>query len=429
MLRYFSLFALFSVIGCAQSADEDLRAAWRTLSEFDLATADSLGAKLLAQWPTSPAVHTFLGDLRLTEGQVGEAEKELKTAIKLEENFAPAWYGLSQVFETASLHHRAELALIQAVQYAPNVESYANALAALRRQREHPDKMRIVGGYAASEITLTPIATDAKHFRAFAIPVSINGGKPLKLILDTGAGGILLRSKAAERAGLAKIADAKVGGIGDKGNRDAWVAEADRVEAGGVTFSNYRIEVADKDALADDDGLIGSDVFGDFLITLDFFRRKLILTPRPGGVPDHSRTYDRTVTAGFSPVFLRGHNLLIETKVNDAGPFLFLIDTGSNRSMIAKDVAKAATKVHSDDYMTMKGLSGKVKDVYSADELTLQFANFRQKNLDMVTFDLDGISRGDGIRIGGILGLPVLVLFKTVTIDYLNGLVAFEYKH
>jgi tetratricopeptide (TPR) repeat protein len=422
---------LFSVLVPAQPSADSLLEARRALEDQNLAGAESLAAKILGQSPDSPAVHTFLGELHLREGQIAAAEKELKKALELDENFARAWYELSRVFGLASLHHRAELALIQAHAFAPEEGAYERSLANVRWPREHLDKARLASDYIHYEVPFGLLVSDARHLRALSVPVSINGGKPLQLMLDTGASGILLRTKAADKAGLGRISETKVGGIGDQGTHDAWTSEADKLQIGAATFTKYRLEITDKGALADEDGIIGTDVFSDFLVTLDFSNKKLLLDPLPGGMPDRSRTFDRTVTAefkGFSPVYRLGHKLLIETKINQTGPFLFIIDTGSNTSLIAKKVAKAATRVHSEDDVTIKGLSGKVNKVYSADQVTIQFANFRQRNQGMIAFDLDSLSSSHGIEIGGILGLPLLTIFQSLTIDYRDGLVKFDYK-
>ena len=46
--------------------------------------------------------------------------------------------------------------------------------------------------------------------------------------------------------------------------------------------------------------------------------------------------------------------------------------------------------------MRVKGISGNVANVYSADKVVLQFANFRQPIDGMTAFDLTRFSRGAG---------------------------------
>jgi hypothetical protein len=72
--------------------------------------------------------------------------------------------------------------------------------------------------------------------------------------------------------------------------------------------------------------------------------------------------------------------------------------------------------------MHVRGISGSVKNVYSADKAVLQFSHFRQENQDMTSFDLSQISKGSGTKISGLLGFATLRLF-TLKIDYRDGLV------
>jgi hypothetical protein len=71
-----------------------------------------------------------------------------------------------------------------------------------------------------------------------------------------------------------------------------------------------------------------------------------------------------------------------------------------------------------------------VKNVYSADKLTLAFANLRQENQDMISVDMKNMSDGAGTEISGTLGFTVLRMLD-IKIDYRDALVWFGYdwKH
>src|ERR1035438_4739216 len=86
----------------------------------------------------------------------------------------------------------------------------------------------------------------------------------------------------------------------------------------------------------DADGLIGPDLFSDFLIQIDFQKRQLHLTPLPSRDPN-PRGYDRVVSPeekDFSPVFREGSHLFILTKLNNKTSGLFLLDTGASFSNV-----------------------------------------------------------------------------------------------
>jgi hypothetical protein len=128
----------------------------------------------------------------------------------------------------------------------------------------------------------------------------------------------------------------------------------------------------------------------------------------------------------YTKIFRFGHELLIPTRIGDAPSKLFLIDTGAMMNTISPQAAREVTKVRDSD-VRVHGVSGSVRDVYSADKAILQFSHYKQENQDVVAFDLSGISRGAGTEVSGILGFTTLRLF-TLKIDYRDGLVDFTYN-
>lgn len=115
------------------------------------------------------------------------------------------------------------------------------------------------------------------------LAVSINGSKPLRLVFDTGAAGIVISPRSAERLGLEYLADAGLRGVGQSGVETRKML-ADSVRVGDLRLRNCVVDVADR-ALADQiDGAIGSNLFQQFIVRLDAHRRILDLIPYPGGV-------------------------------------------------------------------------------------------------------------------------------------------------
>ena len=97
--------------------------------------------------------------------------------------------------------------------------------------------------------------------------------------------------------------------------------------------------------------------------------------------------------SSYTKVLRFGHQLLIPTKIGDAPSKLFMIDTGGFANMIDPAAAREVTKVHGDPNMRVKGVSGSVKNVYSADKAVLIFGNLRQENQDIVSFDMTSDQR------------------------------------
>lgn len=129
----------------------------------------------------------------------------------------------------------------------------------------------------------------------------------------------------------------------------------------------------------------------------------------------------------FAQFYRFGHDILVPTRISGGPPGFFVVDTGSSANMISPSAARDVTRVRNDSHVIVKGISGRIKEVYSADKVELQFAGFTQTNLDLVSFDFSGMSRRTGTEINGIMGLPLLALF-TLIIDYRDGVIHFDYK-
>ena len=194
-----------------------------------------------------------------------------------------------------------------------------------------------------------------------------------------------------------------------------------------MEYRDAVISVADRSLVGIEDGLIGSNVLGEFLITLDFAGGKMRLDPLPDYRPGEEFA-DRTVSPQMESatrVFRFGHLLLVPARVGNARNRLLVLDTGAASTLISTELAAAVGKVNRDDKTALRGMNGKVGDVYQTGNLVLEFAGFQQKNLAMTAFDTWELSHRLGTEISGFLGLPVLELF-TLTIDYRDGLVKFE---
>jgi len=317
-----------------------------------------------------------------------------------------------------------------------------------------------------TETPLVRLLSDPQHLRGYGLNVSLNGHKST-LLLDTGASGIIVKRAIAEHAGIGRIVETKVWGVGDKGKKNAHVGIVDSIHIGELEFQNCPIEIMEARSVAEEDGLIGTDVLEDFLVDVDFPHEKLILSElpkRPGeadstpslkaeddSVTDdservtkndagtnntaptttaaNSRFHDRYIAPemqSFTPVFRLGHDLLVTTTIGNVPAKLFLLDTGALTNCISPGAAREVTKVHGDSNTVIEGLSGSVKNVYSAKKAVLTFGHLRQENQDMIAFDTTSISDAEGTEISGFLGFTLLRMLD-IKIDYRDALVSFTF--
>jgi tetratricopeptide (TPR) repeat protein len=291
------------------------------------------------------------------------------------------------------------------------------------------------------ETRLETLAIDARTLRGFGLNVKIND-TPAKLLMDTGSTGILINSRIAEKAGVERIAGAQVGGLGDKGPSDGYVAFAGRLQVGAMLFENCTVTVTDKKNSLGEDGLIGADVFADFLVDLDFPNGKLRLSELPAypdeananpalhlNLPGKDTLHNRWIPpqfAGYERVYRFAHFLLIPAQINDSPPKLFLLDTGAWDNFISPAAAKGYAKVHRDADTVVTGLNGKVDKVYFTGDVKLAFGHFQQRRYDLAALDLTGFSDDLGTELSGTLGFHMLYLLE-IKIDYRDQLVDFSY--
>src|SRR5258708_26704268 len=138
----------------------------------------------------------------------------------------------------------------------------------------------LVSKVEQTETKLETMYGDSHRLRGIGLSVKLND-RNVRLLLDTGAGGIMVSRKVAEKTGLTRISALHFGGIGDKGLQSGYTAVADHIRIGELEFQDCVVSVSDKSAVAEEDGLIGADVLGAYLIDIDLPGMRLKLSPLP----------------------------------------------------------------------------------------------------------------------------------------------------
>ncbi len=472
-------------------------------------TDEALAAALagMAAHPDSTRLLVALGDVRFRRADMEDAEKAYQTALQINPNDAKAYLGLARLYQAFALQAHAYAALKRAHDLDPKNPEVQLAwmdtlprkerLAGLREylaaphpetpeQREAaeqylhylektadqpPHSCKMVGAAGVKELKLeyvhgdiasltlydpysgghATIGSSASPILGVGIGVKLNG-KEQQLLLDTGASGILVTRKMAERAKLQRISDIKYSGLGDKGNQSGYLALADDISIGGMEFRDCVVTVADKKVAPEIEGLIGADAFSSFLVDIDFPQKVMRLSPlpsRPGEaeVPvtlkaagislaatdgdSFPAPHDRYVSpemANWTRFLCFDHMVLVPTTVNNSKPMLFLVDSGSYFNVLSSRAAKSAAKIQVDANTVLEGVSGQVKEVYRTEKVDLEFGRFHQPGLNTTTIDLATTSRAAGTEISGMLGFSELLYLLDTRIDYRDGLVDFSYR-
>jgi tetratricopeptide (TPR) repeat protein len=463
--------------------------------------------KALAQQPNEAPLLAVKGDVLFRRGEMTDAEGSYLAAKKLDPKAVRAYLGLARLYRSYSLYRKAydqlqtaheiasddievqrawlnmlprkeRLAAMEAYLGGPHPDDEEETkwmteyLAFLKATADKPvHACRLVSKVEQTETKLeTMYGPDIHRMRGIGLSVRLND-RNVHLLLDTGAGGIMVNHKLAEKAGLTRIAALHFGGIGDKGLQSGYTAVADHIRIGELEFQDCVVSVSDKGSVADEDGLIGADVLGAYLIDIDLPGMRLKLsplpkrpedivapkslnsegeeqanaeqkeesatepttqepkTPPPTAKPARRLPKDRFIApemADWTKVFRFGHSILVPTSVNDSKAMLFGLDTGAFSNLLSVRAGRLVAKVNSEDRVQIHGLNGSVDKVYSSENATLRFGHFQQSNLGIITLDLSSVSRHTGTEVSGFLGFAMLRQLE-VELDYRDGLVDFKY--
>jgi tetratricopeptide (TPR) repeat protein len=444
--------------------DAQIEKAREQLRQGNLDAARDAAAAALTIKGDSPSANLLMGNVLFHRGEIAQANEYIQKTLKIAPDDPQAWLALSRVAHIVSLNKKAVACINKAYSLAPDdhdvLLAWANsrpkrteAIVAFERllelQKKQPDsktewiQRRIDAlkqlGDTETDVLTSPVAHydvpidyvlyDSEHLQGWGVKVAIGNCKPVKLMIDTGASGILIGDSLAEKCGVKKLYQGFITGIGSKPPVGIYTGLADHLQLGPVEYKNVLVDVENRTPVGDESGLIGTDLLDQFLINLNLSDYKLTLDPLPpipgdDGKPGPKDRYIAPQMASYAKVFVVQDHLLIPTKVgSDTSPVLFMIDTGAGNNVIADQYVGKLQKLSKEDYIEIKGVQGKVQKVFSADDLTLQFAGFRQMNQRLIAHPLGTINE---IQFSGLLGLPILRWF-TLHIDYRDGLVGFEY--
>lgn len=434
--------------------------------------AEDVAKKAVAALPNSPLIHAAYGDAEFRAGKFAEAESEYRASLKIDDTSARGWFGLGRIYEMLSMRKHAQEAYTKAHEFDPaddqiferwmDMLPLAQRLDALKKHvGDHPigrdaDHIKLLSAavekkpwilvseikptelkmppYGRNLIATNEVAYDnPRHISTgYGLQVKFNDHASAVLLVDTGATGIVIGRKLAEKAAAVKIADTFISGIGDQGSVESYEAWIDKVVIGGLEFHNCIVTVSSKNDVADESGLIGPDVFRKFLVTLDFQNQKLLLSPLPkhpaGDVDFDEMPVDRYIIPemqGFTKIYVFGHDLVIPVVVNDKAVGNFILDTGAGLNTMSQRFGIQVTKASNDHEYTMKGVSGRVSKVLTGEKAILQFGKMRVASHELPVFSNDRVSNSEGTEIAGFIGIRTLVQMK-MTIDYRDGLVDFQ---
>ena len=272
---------------------------------------------------------------------------------------------------------------------------------------------RLASPYTSYRLPLSGFRPVGAKQEGVILTARINHGKPVRLLLDSGARGLSLSASAAKGLALEPIVASRLGGLGDTGVTSSQLALARTLAIGNLTFDECLIDVSEHSLTNGADGTIGLDLFERFQIHLNASAHSLDLTPFDG----HAAT---TSSAGFSALGLR-NLLLLHTRLESGKAGLFLLDTGASFTAVARDLVPAAAM--QGQPLDLRGAQGPLSALRLS-PLQLSVAGRPMMDAAPLALDLRPFSQIEGVEIAGILGYSLLGK-SSLKIDLRNGTVEF----
>lgn len=426
------------------------------LKQDDVAAAEEASRAALQTFAGSALIVATRGDVLFRRGLIADAAGQYAAALKLDGKCARAWLGQGKIEAALARRRQAFQSVTQAHQLDPEDgdalyewairQPYPGNVAGLERhlsefrsdpetqghERDYLELLKALAGrnvwildpgVSHSELKLDSLTTGLNFaLRGYGLRVKFNARAAATLLVDTGSSGVTITRKFAEKIGARKLSDKNLEGVGKDGAAHGYEAWVDQITIGDLEFHDCFVHVLPV-STADTDGLIGTDVFEKFLVTLDFPARKLRLEPLPS--PPQSDGALSLNPQAPAQAYAFGHLLLLTTQVEEKAAGLFVLDSGSNVTTVSPEVAKRISRMHALN-TPVRGTSGVINSAQVADDVGLRFAQARKRER-IISVELGSISKDVGAEISGQIGFSALERMR-ITINYRDGLIDFGYK-
>lgn len=423
----------------------------------DVSAADEASSRAVATLPQSALAHAIRGDVYFRQGLLADAESEYRAALKLDQKCARGLLGMGRIFTAVSSNSQAQdyfasahdldpddgdalyyWAVLQPYpasvhQLEKHLAEYRSTPEEERREREFIELVRGIGERQAwvgpkeispTEIKLELVSPRPGQVLGLGVHVKFNNSVNAIFLVDTGASWMTIPRKLAEKIGARKISDYGIEGVGDSGPASGYFAWVDKIAVGDVEFHDCVVHVATKNDLGGVDGVIGTDIFAKYSVTIDSPAHKLSLAPLAGKIATGNERVQSVTDGRIGASFSFGHILLLNTQVNSSFTGLFVLDSGANTSSISPQTAQRLGKLH-EARNRVVGASGEVNNVGILEDAIVKFSAKPAPKQDLVAFDRQGLSRQLGTEVSGFIGFDMLSRMK-VKIDYRDGIVEFE---
>ncbi len=244
----------------------------------------------------------------------------------------------------------------------------------------------------------------------------LNNKGPFKFIVDTASSLTVVGRKAAEVLRIRQNLGSTTSGC-----CSSKILAVGSIQVGGITKSEVPIALGDLSRLSEEtatqlDGIIGSPFMQNYEIAIDYPRREIAFkeSRRESRLPTKFRLVG---TANF---------IVVETELNEKGPFNFLVDTGATKTIVTKQIWQTFG-LHETSTGKKKALSGFLvgEAMILSKVKSVQVGKAKSDDVEVGVQDLAPLCDGVGIPLAGVLGYTFMKDYR-VTINYPKREMSFE---
>ncbi len=387
--------------------------------EGDFAAAEVQFRKSLQSDAKEASAYLGLGRLFLTRLKPTEGLESLQKAIQLAPEledgyfFAGEAYGTTKNVTLQIQHLEKYLALKP--KFRPERVQNAQALLKFFRSFEQEQVAHIKDASRSYELPFQPF------FGLMLVEGHVNSEGPYRFLVDSGATSTVLSNALLDRLKIPSIATAVVKCVGGTGKSTTRLCKVGKLRIGELEVSNVPVASFDNTIFGGlIDGVLSTADLAEFIITLDYPERTILLNPRPPS--DRTPSSDVTNNARTNSEFrVLGNLILLPVSINGHSPKSFLFDTGAVTSTLSKKQA-ALLGVNEDTAdasvdLQFAGACGVTQSVLSVNGVNLGLQTMKQEYAKILAVELKEISKEIQTEISGILGGDFYSKYK-VTIDY-----------
>jgi predicted aspartyl protease len=409
-----------------------------------LAKDDYLQAEAqLAKEPRTAESVALHGEIDFRKGHFDQAEASYRDALKMDAKNARAHFGLGKLALAKVKPKQAVQEINKAIELNPKEPIYRlyaseawgmdKNYAEQRKQLEEylkldpKDEDRVTEAKAGLDM-LKAFGNDEvavvhaperpapikfkKTLNLIFASLKIDGKGPYDFAIDTGATQTVLSEKLATEIGLTPIASTIVFGIGGAGRVETKLYKVKELSIGDVKVNNVPVGTFNDPLISQlADGILGSSIFSDFIITVNYPTGQLELTRKRPPATAGSETM---------PVWYFSNLLLMPLDVNGKKGN-FIVDTGAvttvmSHSMAAQLGVNENTPGAKVD-LGIAGVGGFEGVVLKVPNVTFKTPKNSEAFPQVVSIDLKQISKMIGTEVAGVVGYDFFSDYK-VGLDY-----------